>query len=73
MDSIRFNRLCRSLPRDQFVRISLLDGTSIDGLPIRHIEATTLDGSIELQTQQGFVRLLSSAIVTIEPLGDQLA
>lgn len=73
MESIRFNRLCRSLSRDQFVRVSLLDGSIVDGLPIRHTEATNFDGSIELETRQGIVRLLSSAIVTIDPLGDQLA
>jgi hypothetical protein len=65
MDINRFNAVCQSLRRQQFVHLQLSTGELISGF-IVSINLTTNDvGSIELATARGVESFLSSTISDI--------
>ena len=68
MEKERFNQACRSLRHGQIVRVSLISGGQVEGMPLRHVLADIHDGSLELDTRNGIINLLSSTIANIEPI-----
>lgn len=73
MDSSSFNQTCSYLRPQEMVRVHLITGHELTGFLLRYSKATSLDGSLELETRQGIVQLLSSSIESIEFANNQQA
>lgn len=66
MDSNSFNQACRYLQPEQMVCVRLITGQPIKGFFLRYTKANNYEGSLELQTHQGFIQILSSSIKNID-------
>ncbi|KAF0226105.1 MAG: hypothetical protein FD167_4885 [bacterium] len=73
MDSNHFNQTCRYLRPEQMVRVRLVTGQELRGFPLRHNKANNYDGSLELETHNGIILILSSSLESIDLAIDQLA
>ncbi|MEW6734444.1 MAG: hypothetical protein AB1489_24165 [Acidobacteriota bacterium] len=69
----RFNETCRYLARDSMVSVQLVTGNTVIGFPLHHTPAGEHNGTLELETDRGILRLFSSQIASIEPISDLTA
>ncbi len=73
MDSGSFNQACSYLKVQEMVQVRLITGRELVGFLLRYSKATSLDGSLELETRQGIIQLLSSSIESIDLANNQQA
>jgi hypothetical protein len=66
MKANEFNQACRYLRPEQMVCVLLVTGQQLTGFPLRHIKAGNYDGSLELETKNGIIQILSSSLESIE-------
>ena len=73
MESNRFNQACRYLRPEQMVRVRLVTGHELRGFPLHHNKANGFGGSLELETNNGIILILSISLESIDLVIDQLA
>jgi hypothetical protein len=73
MESSSFNQTCSYLRPQEMVRVRLITGRELTGFLLGYSKATNFDGSLELETRQGIIQLLSSSIESIDLAHNQQA
>jgi hypothetical protein len=73
MDSSHFNQACRYLRPEQMVHVRLVTGQKFTGFPLRYTKANNFDGSLEIETQNGIIQILSSSLESIDLANNQSA
>lgn len=66
MNSDQFNRAVSGLSQGEKIVIATIIGKRVSGYFLRATQASRLDGSLEIETNKGIERFLSSAIDSIE-------
>lgn len=66
MDSTHFNKACSNLKPNEQIIVNLLNGQTIKGYFLTYSKASDFDGSLELETNRGMIRLLSSSLIALE-------